>query len=85
MRNYLPTYTAWILIRAIYTTGVLHAKQHDTRVIQEKTMETIMDEQFKTHTNHYIFVDKDIMQKSAYQKNLTVYENQILVVTFYTL
>ena len=33
----LPSpYTAWIVMRTIYTTGVLHAKQYDTRDIQEK-------------------------------------------------
>ena len=48
-------------------------------------MITILDEQFKTHAFHNIFMDKDIMQISAYQKNLTVYENQILVIPFYTL
>ena len=52
---------------------------------KRKSLETILYEQCYTHALHYIFVDKDIMQKSAYQKNLTIYENQILVIPFYTL
>ena len=54
-------------------------------IYKRKTVETILDEQCNTHTFHYIFMDKDIMQKSAFQKNLTIYENQILVIPFYAL
>ena len=54
-------------------------------IYKRKTMETILDQQCNTHAFHYIFMDRDIMQKSAFNKNLTIYENQILVVPYYTL
>ena len=65
---------------------VFYMQNNMTQEIDKrKTMETILNEQCNTHAFHNIFMHNDIMQKSAFNKNLTIYENQILVVPFYTL